>query len=127
MSECITAREPDAWRWPHIGEDRTCITVPGVVNFCSQPETHVERDTPLWLVSNDDLAARDEVVRREVQADALREAADNLYLSTEGQHNAAARVWLHRRANLIDPRTRASVCEHGNSKGYCGFCSEAGR
>lgn len=69
-----------------------------------------------------DLALEAWVAR--AKADGLREAADNLYLSDEGQHNEAAKAWLHRRANLIDPRTRGSVCEHGNQTGYCGYCTE---
>lgn len=62
---------------------------------------------------------------RAIEADALREAADGLYLSRPGQHNEGAKDWLHRRANLIDPRTRDSVCEHGNPKsGDCGYCDD---
>jgi hypothetical protein len=58
------------------------------------------------------------------KADALREAADGLYLSRPGQHNEGAKGWLHRRANLIDPRTRDSVCEHGNPQSSdCGYCA----
>lgn len=48
------------------------------------------------------------------KADGVREAADNLWLSSEGQVNEHVKAWLHRRANLIDPRTRDTVCEHGN-------------
>lgn len=60
----------------------------------------------------------------EAKADGVREAADNLYLSGPGQHNAGAREWLHRRANLIDPRTRESVCDHGNLRSTaCGYCA----
>ena len=42
-------------------------------------------------------------------ADGLREAADNMYLTRAGQHNEAAAMWLRRRADLIDPRTRAEA------------------
>ncbi|MFJ9387750.1 hypothetical protein ACIRON_02950 [Nocardioides sp. NPDC101246] len=62
--------------------------------------------------------------QEEVKADALREAADSLYLNRKGQHNGGAADWLRRRANLIDPRTRGSVCDHGNPKtGDCGYCA----
>ena len=60
-----------------------------------------------------------------IKADALREAADNLYLADKGQYNEDAKNWLHRRANLIDPRTCDSVCEHGYPKSDdCGYCTE---
>ena len=62
---------------------------------------------------------------REAKSDALREAANNLYLADEGQHNQDAKNWLHRRANLIDPRTRGSVCEHGYPQSDdCGYCAQ---
>ena len=64
-----------------------------------------------------------EKAARAIEADALREAADGLYLSRPGQHNEGAKDWLHRRANLLDPRTRDTVCHHGNPKASaCGYC-----
>lgn len=58
-----------------------------------------------------------------IKADALREAASDLYLTRPGQHNEHTAVWLRRRANLIDPRTRAEVCEHGYPlSDACGYC-----
>ena len=71
------------------------------------------------ILRSDWLAAREAAAR----AEALREAADGLYLSRPGQHNEGAKDWLHRRANLIDPRTRDTVCEHGYSRSVeCGYC-----
>ena len=65
-----------------------------------------------------------ERIKAQARAEALREAADGLYLSRPGQHNEGARNWLHRRANLIDPRTRDSVCEHGYPRSTdCDHCA----
>lgn len=58
----ITDREPDAWR-----NDRG-----HVYDWYTDAEARSPGDTPLWLVSADDLAARDEAVRREVREDVLR-------------------------------------------------------
>lgn len=65
-----------------------------------------------------------EALVSEFKADGVREAADALYLTRSGQVHEEAKNWLHRRANLIDPRTRNEVCEHGNPpESDCALCA----
>lgn len=116
----------DAHRWKSMG-------VSSVECECGQILYGQGDDEPLTQFPADEAFRRHvaaEVLRAfrpgtsdEFKADGVREAADALYLTGPGQHHEEAKDWLHRRANLIDPRTRAEVCEHGNPPESCRLCA----
>lgn len=72
----ITDREPSGWDCDGAEIHMASTSAPVVQESDCTPAMHAD-DTPLWLVSNADLAARDEAVRGEVLAE-VRGAVDTI-------------------------------------------------